>query len=106
MGRPWCGWCPSSRWPLAFHCWFVRCSLAGAGHWIRGHGLLEPADYANVPKELPADELKPLMVEHDSPIGRVTNLAPVVQMSETPARWVRPAVPRGYHPPVWPARSA
>jgi hypothetical protein len=86
--------------------WFVRCSLAGAGHWICGHGLLGPADYANVAKELPADELKPLMVEHDSPIGRVTNLAPVAQMSETPARWVRPAVPRGYHPPVWPARSA
>ena len=45
------------------------------------------------------------MVEHDSPIGRVTNLAPVVQMSETPARWARPAVPRGYHKPEWPERT-
>ena len=42
------------------------------------------------------------MVEHDSPIGRVGNLAPVVQMSETPTRWARPAVPRGYHKPEWP----
>lgn len=85
--------------------WFVRASLAGAGHWIRGHGLLEPADYQHVAKELPAAELQALMVEHDSPIGRLTNLAPVVQMSETPARWVRPAVPRGHHRPEWPVRG-
>ena len=58
-----------------------------------------------VAKEFPADELKSLMVEHDSPIGRVTNLAPVAQMSETPARWVRPAVPRGFHAPAWPPRG-
>ena len=86
--------------------WFVRVSLAGAGHWIREHGLIAPAEYAKAAKELPADELQALMVEHDSPIGRVTNLAPVAQMSETPARWARPAVPRGYHPPVWPERGA
>ncbi|MDB5811771.1 MAG: L-carnitine dehydratase/bile acid-inducible protein [Betaproteobacteria bacterium] len=86
--------------------WFVRCSLAGAGQWIRNHGLLEPSVYSKAEPELAPDELKALMVEHDSPIGRVTNLAPVVQMSETPARWVRPAVPRGYHPPEWPQRSA
>ena len=85
--------------------WFVRVSLAGAGQWIRGHGLLKPAEYANAAKELPADELKALMVEHDSPIGRLTTLAPVVQMSETPARWARPAVPRGFNKPEWPARS-
>ena len=84
--------------------WFVRVSLAGAGHWIRGHGLIEPGEYEKA-TGLTADELKPLMVEHDSPIGRVTNLAPVVQMSETPARWARPAVPRGYHKPVWPERA-
>ncbi len=85
--------------------WFVRVSLAGAGHWIRGHGLLKPAEYENVANEMPAAELKPLMVEHDSPIGRLTNLAPVVQLSETPARWARPAVPRGFHPPAWPERG-
>jgi crotonobetainyl-CoA:carnitine CoA-transferase CaiB-like acyl-CoA transferase len=84
--------------------WFVRCSLAGAGHWIRGHGLLAPADYAAA-KQLTAEEVNGWMVEHESPIGRVANLAPVAQMSETPARWARPAVPRGYHQPEWPARS-
>lgn len=82
--------------------WFVRASLAGAGEFIRGHGLIDAADYAGLPNELPASELEKLMTSHESPIGRLSHLAPVVQMSETPARWARPAVPRGYHKPVWP----
>jgi hypothetical protein len=86
--------------------WFVRASLAGAGHWIREHGLLQPSEYTNVPAELPKDELDALLMHHESPIGRLTHLAPVVQLSETPARWSRPAVPRGFHRPVWPERSA
>ena len=86
--------------------WLVRASLAGAGLWIRRHGLLDEAEYANVPKELADDELQSLLTHHDSVIGRVTHLAPVVQMSETPARWARPVVPRGYHKPVWPERGA
>ena len=85
--------------------WLVRASLAGAGHWIRQHGLLDPAEYAHLPAELPPDELRSLTMEHESPIGRITHLAPVVRMSETPARWARPSVPRGYHPPVWPPRG-
>ena len=85
--------------------WLVRASLAGAGHWILQHGVLEPSEYAHLPVELPADELRPLLMEHESPIGRITHLAPVVQMSETPARWARPSVPRGYHKPVWPPRG-
>jgi crotonobetainyl-CoA:carnitine CoA-transferase CaiB-like acyl-CoA transferase len=85
--------------------WLVRASLAGAGHWIREHGLLEPSEYAHLPAELPAEELQSLLMHHDSPVGRITHLAPVVQMSETPARWSRPSVPRGFHPPAWPARD-
>lgn len=84
--------------------WFVRASLAGAGHWIRQHGLLDPSEYAQLPAELPAAELRSLLMEHESPVGRITHLAPCVQMSETPARWSRPSVPRGYHQPVWPPR--
>jgi hypothetical protein len=85
--------------------WLVRASLAGAGHWIRQHGLLDRSEYADLPAELPADELQSLLMQHDSPIGRLTHLVPVVQMSETPARWSRPSVPRGYHQPGWPARA-
>lgn len=85
--------------------WLVRASLAGAGHWIREHGVLDESTYANLPPELPESELQSLLMQHDSPVGRITHLAPVVQMSETPARWSRPAVPRGFHQPVWPERG-
>ena len=86
--------------------WLVRNSLAGSGHWIRQHGLLDPPQYEHLPTELPADELQSLLTQHDAPDGRITHLAPVVQMSETPARWARPAVPRGFHPPAWPDRGS
>jgi crotonobetainyl-CoA:carnitine CoA-transferase CaiB-like acyl-CoA transferase len=86
--------------------WLVRASLAGAGQWIRAHGLLEPSEYASLPAEFPEEELQSLLTQHDSPYGRITHLAPVAQLSETPGRWARPAAPRGHHEPVWPPRSA
>ena len=48
--------------------------------------------------ELRRTELEKLQLQHESPIGRLTH--PVVQISETPARWTRPAVPGGCHPYV------
>jgi crotonobetainyl-CoA:carnitine CoA-transferase CaiB-like acyl-CoA transferase len=85
--------------------WLVRTSLAGAGEWFRNLDRFSPAELQNVPVEFPADVMKRLLMEHDSPWGRVTHLAPAVQLSETPGRWARPAAPRGSHPPVWPARA-
>jgi len=84
--------------------WLVRTSLASAGYWIRSHGLLTAQEYGNVPKEFPTDELRALLTESDSPAGRLTHLKPAVQMSETPARWTRPAVPLGFNSPAWPTR--
>ncbi|MBV7482200.1 CoA transferase [Bordetella sp. BOR01] len=83
--------------------WLVRISLAGTGHWLRRYGLLDPAAVAGLPADLPADELRNYLMESDSPVGRLTHLAPVARLSETPARWTRPAVPLGAHPPAWPA---
>lgn len=85
--------------------WMVRVSLAGTGLWIRKHGLLEPSVFGNAPDELPAEELRSLMMESESPLGLLSHLAPVARMSETPARLVRPAVPLGSSPPVWPERG-
>lgn len=85
--------------------WLVRTSLAGSGEWFRKLPRFTPAQYQNLPAEFPAEVLKPLMMEHDSPWGRVTHLAPAVKLSETPGRWARPAAPRGSHAAVWPARS-
>ena len=85
--------------------WLVRVSLARVGHWIRLHGLLAEHEYGRQPGELADDELSRLLTQTDTAIGRLTHLAPVVRMSETPPRWVRPPVPLGSHPPVWPARG-
>ena len=79
--------------------WLVRLSLAGAGHWMRHLGAVDPNGGA---PDLPAAELPAYLMHSDSPVGRLTHLAPVVQMSETPARWARPAVPLGHDAPVWP----
>jgi hypothetical protein len=63
---------------------------------------MTPQEYAQVPEEFPAEQLQALMIDTDSPVGKLTHLMPAVQMSETPARWVRPAVPLGYNAAVWP----
>jgi hypothetical protein len=43
-----------------------------------------------------------LVMDTQSPAGLITHMKPVVQLSETPARWARPPVPLGHHPPEWP----
>lgn len=85
--------------------WLVRTSLVAAGEWFRGMERFTPAEYQILPAEFSPEVLKRLLMEHDSPWGRVQHLAPAVQLSETPGRWVRPAAPRGSHAAVWPARA-
>ncbi len=84
--------------------WHVRVSLAGTGQWIRQRGLVEDAAWTALPAELPADELNRFLTQSDSPSGRLTHIAPVAQLSETPGHWARPSVPLGTHAPVWPDR--
>jgi crotonobetainyl-CoA:carnitine CoA-transferase CaiB-like acyl-CoA transferase len=79
----------------------VRVSLAQTGQWIWGLGRGDGAP----PADGGAEDVASIMSETNSPIGRLTHLAPVVEMSETPARWERPSVPLDYHPPEWPARA-
>jgi hypothetical protein len=85
--------------------WLVRTSLAGSGEWFRKLPRFTPAQYQNLPAEFPPEVLKPLLMETDSPWGRVTHLAPAVKLSETPGRWVRPPAPRGSHAAAWPTRG-
>ena len=82
--------------------WLVRVSLARTGKFIVDRGLLDAASLEDVPGDLPADEIARLTSETQTPLGRSRRLAPVVQMSETRARWTRPPVPVGTHPPRWP----
>jgi len=75
--------------------WLVRVSLARTGKWIVDRGTVDA-------KSTPAEELPGLAMETASPAGVITHLKPVVQLSETPARWARPPVPLGHHRPEWP----
>ena len=84
--------------------WRVRCSLARTGQWIAERGLLDAHDIADVPKELPEDEIARFSMETASPMGTIRHIRPVAQMAETPPRWGRPPVPLGHDAPEWPAR--
>lgn len=84
--------------------WLVRISLAQAGRWLVSRGQVPEAQLKDVPKEFTPAEIERWSITSDTPVGRLQHLAPVVQLSETPARWARPTVPLGYHEPVWPAR--
>jgi len=84
--------------------WLVRLSLAQTGRWLVSRGEVPVAQLKDVPKEFTAAEIERWSTTSETPVGRLRHLAPVVQLSETPARWARPAVPLGYHEPVWPAR--
>jgi crotonobetainyl-CoA:carnitine CoA-transferase CaiB-like acyl-CoA transferase len=84
--------------------WLVRISLAQVGKWIVGLGEIPAAALRDVPNEFTAAEIDSWSMETDTPSGRLRHLKPVVQLSETPPHWARPAVPLGYHQPVWPAR--
>jgi crotonobetainyl-CoA:carnitine CoA-transferase CaiB-like acyl-CoA transferase len=85
--------------------WLVRISLAQVGKWIVDLGEVPAAALQGVPAEFTPDELARWSVTSETPSGRLRHLGPVVQMPETPPHWARPAVPLGYHPPVWPARG-
>jgi crotonobetainyl-CoA:carnitine CoA-transferase CaiB-like acyl-CoA transferase len=84
--------------------WLVRISLAQTGHWLVGRGEVPEAALREVPAEFEADELARWTIDSDTPVGRLSHLKPVVQLSETAPYWARPSVPLGYHEPAWPPR--
>ena len=83
--------------------WLVRISLAQVGRWLVGHGQVPVAELEGVPAEFTPEELDRWSTESETPMGRLRHLGPVVQLSETPAKWALPSVPLGHHDPAWPA---
>lgn len=75
--------------------WHVQVSLAGVGHWLRTLGRV--GDLTATPP--PVD---PYVEAVDSGFGRLQALRHAAQFSATPARWRRPSMPPGSHPPRWP----
>ena len=84
--------------------WLVRLSLAQTGRWLVDQGQVPVADLAGVPTDLTAEEIAAWSTVSEAPDGTLKHLAPVLELSETQPYWARPAVPLGYHDPVWPER--
>jgi crotonobetainyl-CoA:carnitine CoA-transferase CaiB-like acyl-CoA transferase len=78
--------------------WHVRVSLAQTGRWIAGLGRLDGLGCPD-PK---FDDVRDLLEDSDSGFGRLTAVRHAGQLSQTPPRWERPAVPLGTHAPAWP----
>ncbi len=83
--------------------WLVRISLAQVGRWLVEHGQVPESGLKNVEKEFTPAEIERWSLTSDTPDGKLQHLGPVIQFSETPARWARPTVPLGHHQPVWPS---
>jgi crotonobetainyl-CoA:carnitine CoA-transferase CaiB-like acyl-CoA transferase len=79
----------------------VRCSLTQSGMCVERMGRADADEARLQPEFPPAEILEKLCIERDTAFGRIRFLGPVVHMSETPARWDLPVVPRGTHQPVW-----
>jgi crotonobetainyl-CoA:carnitine CoA-transferase CaiB-like acyl-CoA transferase len=81
--------------------YLVRLSLAQTAEWVTGLGRVPPDLAATAPWDLSPERIAELTIAADTPFGRVRFLAPVAQLSETPARWDRPAVPLDHDAPEW-----
>jgi hypothetical protein len=79
----------------------VRVSLAQTGRWLTGLGRVAPELVRTAPESLPRERLEALCMTSATPFGRLRHLAPIVQLSETPAHWDRPAVPIDHDEPAW-----
>ena len=84
--------------------WLVRVSLVQTGRWLVGRGQVPDAELMDVPKDFTPAELEQWSMVSDTPMGLLSHLGPVLQLSETPSRWDRPSVPLGHNEPVWPER--
>jgi crotonobetainyl-CoA:carnitine CoA-transferase CaiB-like acyl-CoA transferase len=78
--------------------YLVRLSLAQTGRWLAG---LPRVVADGVAADLPGVRLDELMMISETPFGRLQHMAPVAQLSETPGRWERPAVPLAHDAPTW-----
>jgi hypothetical protein len=76
----------------------VRVSLAQTGRWLQTMGRVP--DGLQAP-DLASGELSPWMQTSDSPFGKITAMAPVERMAETPPAFELPPVPLGTHLPAW-----
>jgi hypothetical protein len=78
--------------------WLVRVSLVQVAHWLAGLGLIDGTAGLT---ELPDEELQRFLMESDGPFGHLRHLKPIIQLSDTPAFYARPAEPLGSSAARW-----
>ena len=81
--------------------WLVSISLAQTGRWLLQRGQVAESELRDVPQDFTAEEIASWSTTSDLAIGKVSHLAPALQLSETQPHWARPAVPLGHHDAVW-----
>ncbi|AJA64538.1 MULTISPECIES: CoA transferase [Bradyrhizobium] len=83
--------------------WHVRVSLAQTGRWLWNLGRLDGG--LDTP-DLTGEAVHAAFIEAmPSGFGTLKAVRHSSLLSTTPARWSRPAMPLGSHPPQWPARN-
>ncbi|WBL81005.1 CoA transferase [Bradyrhizobium xenonodulans] len=83
--------------------WHVRVSLAQTGRWLWNLGRLDGG--LNTP-DITGEAVHAAFIESmPSGFGTLKAVRHSALLSTTPARWSRPAMPLGSHPPQWPQQS-
>lgn len=83
--------------------WHVRVSLAQTGRWLWNLGRLDGG--LNTP-DITGEAVHSAFIESmPSGFGTLKAVRHSALLSTTPARWRRPAMPLGSHPPQWPQQS-
>jgi crotonobetainyl-CoA:carnitine CoA-transferase CaiB-like acyl-CoA transferase len=72
----------------------VRASLCQTANWFTS------AESSNG-EVVPIADVSKYMIRSDTPYGLLNHLAPVAQLSATPAHWAIPTRPVGHDPAVW-----
>ncbi|HYP83598.1 CoA transferase [Variovorax sp.] len=76
--------------------WHVQVSLAQTGQWLRRLGRV-----AEGPKAVAPASLAPWLETSDSGFGALCAIRHSAQLARTAARYARPSMPPGSHPPLW-----
>ncbi|WGR91319.1 CoA transferase [Bradyrhizobium sp. ISRA443] len=79
--------------------WHVRVSLAQTGRWLWN---LDRVAGGLATEDLKADAVTPYIEQLPSGFGTLSSVGHAAVLSKTPARWSRPAMPLGSHPPEFP----
>ena len=88
---------PSAIARMAFRRCGTLARIAGRSWGLRGsvtRPVLETV-LVDVAKKFSPAELGRWSMTNDTPIGSMHHLGPVLRLSETPPRWVRPSAARG-----------